>query len=84
MVKCFLILAFFGAALTSLGGCAQREARLEYQTSTENYKACVVAKGPPACETERVLMETDERKYTNIGAGMEGQAVGVNVNVQKR
>jgi hypothetical protein len=73
------------SALT-LAGCAGpvKEARLEYQDSAERYKACVAAKGPSGCETERVIMETDERKYTNIGSSVNGNSNSSNVTVQRR
>jgi hypothetical protein len=68
-----------------LAGCFQvREARLEYQTSAEQYKACVAAKGPAGCESERVIMETDERKYTSISGAADGNNEARSVTVQRR
>ncbi len=78
------VLACYGFVL-SLGGCGPaREARLEYQSSVEKFKACFSERGPAACETERVLMEADERKYNNIGAAVAGNTGSANVNIQRR
>jgi hypothetical protein len=68
-----------------LGGCfQQRDARLEYQSSAQNYKTCVLEKGIAPCEPLRVVMETDERKYNTINSAMEGTFATNNVNVQRR
>jgi hypothetical protein len=85
MVKRWVAFSCFGFVAICLVGCGPaREARLEYQNSAENYKACVAAKGPSACETERVLMETDERKFNNIGAAVSGNSTANNINIQRR
>lgn len=68
-------LAIFGCFV--LGGCglvARHEARTEYQASAAEYKTCLAANQslPQKCEGLRLVMEADERKYTNIGAGTTG------------
>jgi hypothetical protein len=78
-------LSCFGFLAVCLVGCGPgRQALVEYRNSTETYKACVSAKGPTACETERLLMETDERKFNNIGAAVSGNSTANNVNIQRR
>lgn len=62
----------------ALGGCglvARNEARVDYQASAAQYKTCLAANpaAPVNCEGLRLAMETDERKYTNIGAGTTGR-----------
>jgi hypothetical protein len=79
------LLACLGTIGLFLAGCGPvRQARLEYQSSVENYKSCVAARGASACETERVLMETDERQFNNIGSNVAGNSVTNNINVQRR
>ena len=81
MIRWVFVIGFAAA----LGGCFQeREARLEYQNSTANFKDCVRSRGPEHCDTERVLMEADERKYTNIGAAADAGRSTDNVNIQRR
>lgn len=58
-----------------LAGCgiaARVDARNEYQVSAANYKTClgVNPASPQACESLRLAMETDERKYNNLSAGI--------------
>lgn len=66
----------------ALGGCgltANRDARLDYQQSTSNYKACLMANptSPQRCDSLRLIMETDERKYAHISAATgDGQSAG--------
>lgn len=60
------------AACAFLGGCAvaaKIDARQDYQASAANYKACLASNPPQACESLRLTMETDERKYQNLSAG---------------
>jgi hypothetical protein len=64
-------------ALGSLaGGCAvadKIQARSDYKASAEQYKACLGANpsAPQNCEALRLAMETDERKFNNMGAAMD-------------
>jgi hypothetical protein len=56
-----------------LSGCgivARNDARIEYQGSAANYKACLVSNpaAPQNCEGLRLAMETDERKFNNVSA----------------
>jgi hypothetical protein len=58
-----------------LSGCglsARIDARNEYQASSANYKACLASNpaAPQNCEGLRLAMETDERKYNNLSAGL--------------
>lgn len=59
-----------------LGGCAiaaKVESRQEYQASAAQYKACLLANPavPQSCESLRLAMETDERKYNALSAGAD-------------
>ena len=63
------------AACFILSGCgiaAKVDARNEYQTSVDNYKACLSANpaAPQNCEGLRLAMEADERKYNEFSAGI--------------
>jgi hypothetical protein len=63
------------ALCAALGGCgiaARVDARNDYQTSAANYKACLSANpsAPQSCESYRLIMETDERKYNDLSAGL--------------
>src|SRR5436190_18094326 len=60
-------------SLVMLSGCgivARNDARIEYQGSAANYKACLAANPatPQNCEGLRLVMETDERKFNNVSA----------------
>lgn len=63
-----------------LGGCAvvaHVDARNDYQASAANYKRCLASGPPQACESLRVALEVDERRYNNLTAGMsDGQRSG--------
>lgn len=66
---------FAMVAILPLVGCAvaaRIDARQDYQASAAQYKACLTANpaSPQNCEGLRLAMETDERKYTNLSAGM--------------
>jgi hypothetical protein len=58
--------------LSGCGIAARVDARNEYQASAENYKTCLAANPttPQNCESLRLAMETDERKYNNLSAGL--------------
>ena len=58
--------------LSGCGLAARVDARNEYQTSSANYKACLSANpsAPQNCEGLRLAMETDERKFNNLSAGL--------------
>jgi len=66
-----------------LAGCAiaaKVDARQEYQASAASYKSCLSANpaSPQGCESLRLAMEVDERKYNNLSAGAspDGQRSG--------
>jgi hypothetical protein len=58
--------------LAGCGVAARVDARNDYQTSSANYKACLVdnPSAPKNCEGLRLAMETDERKYNEFSAGL--------------
>lgn len=67
----------------TLGGCgiaARTDARNDYQVAAANYKACLAANpaAPQSCESLRLAMEVDERRYNNLSAGLnpDGQRTG--------
>jgi hypothetical protein len=78
------------AVAVSLAGCglaARVDARNDYQASAANYKACVTANAatPQNCEGLRLALETDERKYNNISAGLNpGSQTSANVTILNR
>lgn len=76
-------------ACFALGGCgvaARYEAQTEYRQSAASYKACLGANpsAPQNCEGLRLAMETDERKYTAIGAGTTGRQGAGNLTILNR
>jgi hypothetical protein len=57
------------------------------KASATNYKACLAANpaSPQNCEGLRLAMETDERKYNNLSAGLNpGSQTSTNVTVLNR
>jgi hypothetical protein len=80
IVGCCLMLAGCGIA-------ARVESRNEYQESAARYKECLAANPstPKNCEGLRLAMETDERKYNNLSAGLNpGSQSTANVTVLNR
>jgi hypothetical protein len=73
-------------ALAGCGVAARYEARTEYQNSAAQYKGCLASNpaAPQNCEGLRLAMETDERKYTNIGAGTMGHQGAGTVTILNR
>jgi hypothetical protein len=78
------------AAAPLLAGCAvaaKMEARNDYKASADQYKACLTANpsAPQNCEGLRLAMETDERKFNNMGAAMDpGAQRSQNVTILNR
>jgi len=78
------------ACCFSIAGCgiaAKVESRNEYQESTARYKACLTDNPSAAknCEGLRLAMETDERKYNNLSAGINpGSQSTANVTILNR
>jgi hypothetical protein len=74
----------------SLAGCgiaARVESRNEYQESAAAYKSCLQANPstPKNCEGLRLALETDERKYNNLSAGINpGSQSSSNVTILNR
>jgi hypothetical protein len=73
----------------ALGGCgvaARIEAQSDYRTSAAQYKACLAANpaAPANCESLRLVMETDERRFTNTGAALGGSQTSHNVTILNR
>ena len=67
-----IIVCLFAAGL--LSGCAgslvanTRQARLSYENSVAEYRACLAANqtNVAACEAKRLSMETEERHWKNL------------------
>jgi hypothetical protein len=67
----------------ALAGCAgspvavTRDARLNYEKSVADYRACLVANqaNVRACDGKRLIMETDERAFNNHSADL-GRMMG--------
>lgn len=84
------LIAISLVGITILGGCglaAKIEARNDYRTSAEQYKACLAASPatPANCEGLRLAMETDERKFNNMSAGTNpGSQTSQNVTILNR
>lgn len=72
----------------ALGGCAvvaRNDARTDYQASTVQYKTCLASSPPASCEGARLAMEADERKFTNLSAGLNpGSQSSANVTILNR
>lgn len=80
--------AFACLLASSLAGCAMAariDARSDYQSSTAYYKSCLAANpaSPQNCESLRLAMEVDERKYTNLSA-RPGAQTSHNITVLNR
>jgi hypothetical protein len=83
----FLVLGAISLALAGCGITARVDARNEYQASAANYKACLAANpaAPQNCESLRLAMEADERKYNNLSAGINpGSQTSSNVTILNR
>lgn len=65
-----IMLALIGlcSLLAGCGVVARVDARNEYQASVANYKACLASNPPQSCESRRLAMEVDERKFNNLNA----------------
>ncbi|MBH5372808.1 hypothetical protein [Bradyrhizobium glycinis] len=78
------------SVVSLLGGCgvaAKIEARNDYRTSADQYKACLAANpaAPQNCEGLRLAMETDERKFNNMSAGTNpGSQTSHNLTILNR
>ena len=74
----------------ALGGCgvsARVDARNDYQASAAQYKSCLASNPaiPQNCEGPRLAMETDERRYNNLSAGLNpGSQSSTNLTVLHR
>jgi hypothetical protein len=74
-------------SLAGFGIGARVDARNDYQASAADYKVCLAANpaSPQNCEGLRLAMETDERKYNNLSAGLNpGSQRSTNVTVLNR
>jgi hypothetical protein len=84
------------AAACLLSGCAgspiaaERDARHNYEKSVAVYRNCL-AENPSnvrACESQRLIMETDERAFNNLSADVNAKLSGTgstsNIIVQQR
>jgi hypothetical protein len=81
---------FLLASALPLAGCgiaAKVDARQDYQASEAQYEACLTANpaAPQNCEGLRLAMEADERRYSNLSAGINpGSQTTRNVTVLNR
>jgi hypothetical protein len=85
--KAIIAIGLIFFPLSGCGIAARVDARNEYQTSTANYKACLAANpaAPQNCESLRLVMEIDERKYNNLSAGLNpGSQTQSNVTILNR
>lgn len=78
-----------GMLILPLAGCAvaaKMEARNDYRESETRYKSCLSANPatPVNCEGLRLAMEADERKFTNMGAAIDGTQSSHNVTLLGR
>lgn len=77
--------AFSGLLLAGCGAVAKLDTGIAYRQSQAAYKACLQsAPNPQACNRERLIMEADERAFTNVSAGYGGGASSVNATVSGR
>jgi hypothetical protein len=73
-----------------LAGCAvaaKVDAREHYQQSLANYRVCLTAHpdNAKACESQRLIMEADERAYNDLTAGaQQGATRAHNIVIQNR
>lgn len=82
-----LITLSVASLLSGCGVAAKIEARNDYRTSADQYKACLTANAaaPQNCESLRLAMETDERKFNNLSAGTNpGSQTSHNVTILNR
>lgn len=71
--------------LAACGAVAKLDTGIAYRQSQAAYKACLQnAANPQACVRERLIMEADERAFTNVSAGYGGGATSVNATVSGR
>jgi hypothetical protein len=76
-----------GLVACCLAGCAgspiasQRDARLNYEKSVGDYRACLIdnPSNLKTCENLRLVMETNERAYGNISAAVQGRSASINI-----
>lgn len=75
------------ALSSGLAGCAladRVQSQTDYRESFAQYRACLSANpaNPAACESLRLIVEADERRFTNTGAAMQGRQGAANINVR--
>lgn len=80
------ILVPFALLLAGCAVVAVRDASQQYQQSLASYRTCLGANAanPKACEAQRLVLEVDERAYTNRVAATFGDNSTRNVNIQSR
>lgn len=68
------------AVVAGCGAVAKLDSGINYRQSQAAYRDCMrAAPNVQACERERLVMEADERAYTNVAAGVDGNSVSANV-----
>ena len=86
-MKQVIICGLVAPLLASCAVADKIEARNDYKASANQYKACLGANpsAPQNCEGLRLTMETDERKFNNMGAAMDpGAQRSNNITVLNR
>lgn len=81
-----LVLLPLCGLLAGCGYVARTDARNDYQSSATNYKSCLGANpaAPQNCESLRLAMETDERRYNNLSAAINGNQGAANLTILNR
>lgn len=74
---CLLLVGCAGSPVSN-----ERNARVAYEQSVADYRACLSASGarPQTCEAKRLVMETDERHWQNT----QGRLGGAPIVIQGR
>lgn len=82
----FLVVIPLCSLLAGCGYVARSDARNDYQSSAANYKSCLAANSaaPQSCESLRLAMETDERRYNNLSSAINGTQSSANLTVLNR
>ena len=61
----YFILVCVAVSLTGCGLARQNRSIDQYEASRNAYRACLQANPPSACESKRLIMQTDERAMQN-------------------
>jgi len=61
----YFILVCVAVSLTGCGLARQNRAAATYDDSRNAYRSCLQGNPPSACESKRLIMQTDERAMQN-------------------